>query len=110
MRGTTMPRYGFNFQWMYVCREGAEPKPADEQALDFMAGQGLDFARLPTDYRFWTTDADYLHPDERMWDHLDGYLDACRSRGIQFCLNLHRAPGYCINRIEEEPHRLWHDA
>ncbi len=104
-----MPRYGFNFQWMYVCKPGAEPKPADERALDFMVDQGLDFVRLPTDYRFWTTGADYLHPDERMWAHLDGYLEACRSRSIHFCLNLHRAPGYCINRIEEEPHRLWHD-
>jgi len=105
-----MPRYGFNFQWIFAWRGGREPAAADERALDLMARWGLDFVRIPTDYRFWTADFDYLHPDERAWTHLDGYLDACQSRGLHMCLNLHRAPGYCINRIDEEKHRLWTDA
>ncbi|CAA9375498.1 MAG: GH5_36 / GH5_37 / GH5_38 / GH5 / GH5_39 / G H5_25 / GH5_22, partial [uncultured Chloroflexia bacterium] len=41
---------------------------------------------------------------------LDGYLDACRMRGLQMSLNLHRAPGYCINRNDLERDNLWVDA
>jgi len=48
------PRYGFNFQWMFVWNEGKVPPPPDLDALDLMAEVGLDFVRIPTDYRFWT--------------------------------------------------------
>jgi endoglucanase len=104
-----MPRYGFNFQWMFSWREGHLPEPADEKALDFMADLGFDFVRVTTDYRFWTKGFDYFHPDESMFGYLDGYLQACRSRGLHMCLNQHRAPGYCINRIDLEKHSLWTD-
>ena len=105
-----MPRYGFNFQWMFSHQPGHLPEPPDEKALDFIAGLGFDFIRIPTDYQFWTKDFDYLHPDERVFTYLDRYLEACRSRGLQMDLNLHRAPGYCINRTDLEKHSLWTDA
>jgi len=104
-----MPRYGFNVQWMFSFG-GNPPAPPDEKALDFMAAQGFDFVRLPTDYRFWTQGVDYLHPDERVLEALDGYLDACQRRGIHLSLNLHRAPGYCINGNHQETHNLWLDS
>ena len=59
-----MPRYGFNFQWMFSWQAGRQPAAPDLKALDFMADLGFDFVRIPTDYRFWTKDFDYLHPDE----------------------------------------------
>ena len=92
-----MPRYGFSFLWVFAYR-GRPPVPADLPALDQMAEVGLGFVRVPTDYNFWTRDFDYLHPDEQVLEQIDGYLDACRQRGLQMCLNSHRAPGYCINR------------
>ncbi len=101
-------RYGFNFQWMLV-GAGERPKPPDERALDFLAREGFDFVRLPTDYRVWTTGFDYLHPDETVFESIDAYLAACRARGIHLSLNLHRAPGYCITRNELERHNLWLD-
>jgi hypothetical protein len=101
--------YGFNFQWMYVWNPDQKPLPADEMALDFLAKYGFNFARIPTDYRFWTKDFDYFHPDELTFGYLDQYLDACRARGIHMSLNLHRAPGYCINRNDLEKHNLWRD-
>ncbi len=103
-----MPYYGFNVQWM-LPEAGARPRPPDERALDFIAGQGLDFVRLPMNYRVWTKDFDYLHPDESVLDLLDGYLEACRRRGIHLSMNLHRAPGYCITRSDLEKHNLWLD-
>ncbi len=105
-----MPRYGFNFQWMFVWEPDHQPELADEKALDFMARFGFDFVRIPTDYRFWTKRFDYFFPDEAIFTHLDRYLAACQARGFQMCLNLHRAPGYCINRNDLERHNLWLEA
>lgn len=104
-----MPRYGFNFQWMFIWRPGQAPQAPDEKALDFLAAYGFNFVRIPSDYRFWTTDFDYFHPDEAVFSYFDRYLEACRARGFQMSLNLHRAPGYCINRNDLERDNLWVD-
>jgi endoglucanase len=107
----TFKRCGFNFLWAFICPEtGALPKPADERALDFIADQGFDFVRVPSDYRYWTKDHAYTRPDESVLALFDGYLEACRSRSLHMSLNLHRAPGYCINRNDLEVHSLWTDA
>ena len=103
-----MPFYGFNFLWMYVS-DGEMPRPPDERALDFLVQTGFNFVRVPTNYRSWIKDFDYLHPDEAVFAHLDQYLDACRSRGLHLSLNLHRAPGYCINNNDLERDNLWLD-
>ena len=101
--------YGFNFQWMCSWKPDLKPEPADEKALDFLAEFGFNFVRIPLDYRFWTTDFDYFHPDEFVFPCIDQYLEACRSRGIHLSLNLHRAPGFCTNRNDLERHNLWRD-
>jgi len=105
----SVTHYGFNVQWMVSWEQGRAPAAPDLRALDFMARHGFNFVRVPTDYRFWTRGHDYLHPDERVFDHLDAYLQACRERGLHLSLNLHRAPGYCINRNDLEVHNLWTD-
>jgi endoglucanase len=104
-----MPWTGFNFQWMYSWEEGREPMPPDLKALDFLQNHGFTFARMACDYRFWTKNYDYLHPDMAVFDVLGGYLAACEARGIHCSLNMHRVPGYCINRPEIEKHNLWTD-
>jgi endoglucanase len=101
--------YGFNFQWMCTWKPDQQPEPADENALDFLAAFGFNFARIPLDYRFWTRDFDYLHPDESIFSRIDQYVEACKSRGIHLSLNLHRAPGFCTNRNDLERHNLWKD-
>jgi endoglucanase len=109
----SMPRYGFNFLWGFD--QGPDPAkrptmaPADLKELDLVKDMGLDFVRIPLDYRFWTKNFDYDHPDEKALSTLDSYLEACRQRGLHMCLNLHRAPGFCINRLEDERDRLWRD-
>jgi endoglucanase len=104
-----MPRYGFNFQWMFSWQPGANPEGPDLRALDFMAEVGLDFVRVPMDYRFWTKGTDYRSSDEAALAVVDSYLEACAERELHASLNLHRAPGYCINRPEIESHNLWLD-
>lgn len=104
-----MPYYGFNFLWMYIWTKGREPLAPDEQALDFLAKHGFNFARIPTDYRFWVKEFDYLNPDESVFKRFDSYLAACRARRIHMSLNMHRGPGYCINNNELERDNLWTD-
>jgi hypothetical protein len=105
----TKKYYGFNFQWMTSWKPDRRPEPADQKALDFLAEFGFNFARIPLDYRFWTQNFDYFHPDESILRYVDHYLAACNSRGIHMSLNLHRAPGYCTNRNDLERHNLWTD-
>jgi endoglucanase len=106
-----MPHYGFNFLWMYVksekCPEPAEPNLKE---LDFIAEHGFNFVRIPVDYHFWTEGFDYFHPNERIIEYFDRYIEACRSRGLHVSVNIHRAPGYCINWPERERHNLWKDS
>ena len=68
-----MPRYGFNFLWMFIWDASRGPLGPDERALDFMADMGFNFVRIPADYRFWTRDFDYLHPDESIFTYFDRY-------------------------------------
>ncbi len=75
-----------------------------------MAEYEFDFVRIPCDYRFWTKDFDYLHPDESVFSCLDSYLEACTEFGMHLSLNIHRAPGYCINGNDLEKHNLWVDS
>ena len=102
-------KYGFNMLWMYAGNYGRIPEEANERELDFIAEEGFNFIRIPTDYHFWTKNFDYTHPDEKILAYFDRYVEACNSRGLHACLNIHRAPGYCINWPEREKHNLWRD-
>ena len=103
-----MKRYGFNMLWMFIYR-GEKPVSPDEKQLDFIANKGFDYIRLPMDYRYWTKDFNYFHPDENVFTVIDSYVEACRQRGLHVSINLHRAPGYCINMNSIEKHNLWKD-
>ncbi len=103
-----MKYYGFNFLWMFS-KWRPLPQEPNLRELDFVAEEGFNFVRIPTDYTFWITDFDYTHPDENIIAYIDRYISACRERGLHACLNLHRAPGYCINRPDREKHNLWRD-
>jgi endoglucanase len=104
-----MKRCGFNFLWMFHGEYGQEPAPPDERALDWLVKHGFDFVRVPTSYWFWTKDHDYTRPDERILAKTEDYAQACLSRGLHMSLNIHRAPGYCINGNHLEKHNLWVD-
>jgi len=104
-------KYGFNFLWMFSkMDENAPPKAPALDELDFMAEYSFNFVRIPTDYRFWTKNFDYKNPDESVFEnYIDKYLEECTKRNLHMCLNIHRAPGYCINRNDLEKHSLWTD-
>lgn len=105
-----MNKYGFNFLWMFSCHPNKPlPEEPSLNELDFIAQEGFNFVRIPVDYRFWTRDFNYQQPDETILRYIDRYIDAVNERGLHCCLNLHRAPGYCINSPQAEIHNLWRD-
>ncbi|MDR2600172.1 MAG: glycoside hydrolase family 5 protein [Oscillospiraceae bacterium] len=103
-----MKKYGFNMIWMFSYY-GKEAKKPDKKQLDFIAKHGFNFIRVPMDYRFWTNEFDYLNPNEKVFEKIDSYIKACQERGLHMSLNMHRAPGYCINNNNIEKHNLWKD-
>ena len=108
-----LPRWrGFNLLGMYTTRhEGVFP----EEDFQLIAELGFDFVRLPMSYRTWTVggDLDSIEPvypvNERALEAVDSCVRAGEKYGLHINLNLHRAPGYCINPGEKEPFDLWKD-
>lgn len=109
IQGFENPPYGFNFQWCYTWESGRLPMGPDKKALEFLNHHGFNFARIPCDYRFWTLDDPEYKFTEEVFAPIDEYLEACRQYRIHMSLNIHRAPGYCINFNHIERHNLWLD-
>ena len=103
-----LPRWrGFNLTEMFTRSRQA---PFRESDFEWIRDWGFDFARLSVSYRCWT-------PDPRRWREIDdtalGWLDQAVAWGAQYGVhinvNLHRAPGHCVNTLDEEPFDLWRD-
>jgi endoglucanase len=107
LNGVTHLGYGFNAQWAYSSFT-EEVKLADTRMLDFMAKYEFNFLRLPIDYRYWLPVIG-APQNEKFLEFLDSYVSECISRSIHISINLHRAPGYCINGWEKESTNLWVD-
>jgi len=110
-----LPRWrGFNLLEKFSApkpagRPGPRPNPPFvEQDFEWMAEWGFDFARLPLSYHCWASPDDWLKLDEAVLKEIDRAVEFGRRHGIHVNLNLHRAPGYCINP-PAEPLDLWTD-
>jgi len=104
---TVLPRWrGFNLLEMFSRdRDGAWR----EDDFRWIADWGFDFVRLPMCYRLWIEDDDPLKPHEPMLDRIDLAVSLADTYGLHVCLNLHHAPGYCVNGARGEPFDLWKD-
>lgn len=119
---TAIPRWrGFNLLNFFQALSNGETSDClvKEDDLRWMQDWGFDFVRLPMDYWLWV-DADWkttrkLQPDDvckiknDVLEKVDRTLELCQKYRLHLSLNLHRAPGYCINDPEREPFVLWSD-
>jgi endoglucanase len=102
-----LPRWrGFNLLNKFTTSRGNRPFLEADFAL--VRELGFNFVRLPMDYRCWISGGDWLKFDENALKEIDAAVGYGRSHGIHVCLNLHRAPGYCVNPPKEE-RDLWTD-
>jgi aryl-phospho-beta-D-glucosidase BglC (GH1 family) len=82
-----------------------------------MVDWGFDFIRLPMAYpRYVEFDrSKRISPEEvckindQEVDRLEAFVRKAQQHGLHVSLNLHRAPGYCINAGFYEPYDLWKD-
>lgn len=103
-----LPRWrGFNLtQKVHARRDGNPPFRESDFAL--LEEWGFDFARLPLSYLCWATAGEPTKLREPELKHLEHAVELGRKHGVHVCLNLHRAPGYCVNP-PKEPLDLWTD-
>lgn len=73
-----------------------------------IAALGFNFVRLPMDYRCYAPDHLSTNFNEQVLREIDEAVEFGRRYGVHVCINLHRAPGFCINP-PEEPASLWTD-
>lgn len=114
-----LPKWkGFNLLDFYSPNPTPSPHPTTEEHFKWMRDWGFDFIRIPIAYPHYlqfdrskdiTPDQVY-QTDEKKLEEIDHLVDLAHRYGMHVSLNLHRAPGYCINAGFHEPYNLWMDA
>jgi aryl-phospho-beta-D-glucosidase BglC (GH1 family) len=82
-----------------------------------MQDWGFDFVRIPIAYPYYLnfdrskniTPEDVYKIDEKAVERIDALVTMAHQYNMHVSLNLHRAPGYCINAGFHEPYNLWKD-
>ncbi|ABP65789.1 glycoside hydrolase, family 5 [Caldicellulosiruptor saccharolyticus DSM 8903] len=101
-----LPRYkGFNLLGLFV------PNMSYgffEDDFKWMEEWGFNFARIPMNYRNWYVEE---RPEikEEVLEIIDKVVVWGQKYGIHICLNIHGAPGYCVNEKTKEGYNLWKD-
>ncbi|WP_114747924.1 cellulase family glycosylhydrolase [Pleomorphovibrio marinus] len=88
-----------------------------EEYFKWMEDWGFDFVRIPISYpsylKFDRSRAikpdETLNFDENRLQEIDSLVEMAHKYNLHVSLNLHRAPGFCINAGFEEPFNLWED-
>lgn len=102
-----MPRWrGFNLLYFFHMKSDCTPVEDDYR---WIADWGFDFVRLPSCYTLWTEGEDPYQIKEATLEKLDNAIELAAKYNLHTSLNLHRAPGYSVNRERKEPFDLWKD-
>ncbi|WP_154855192.1 cellulase family glycosylhydrolase [Cyclobacterium xiamenense] len=113
-----LPRWrGFNLLDFFNPDPDKGRKSKDDY-FKWMADWGFDFVRIPISYPSYLdfdrskpiTPEEVMQFDERRLQEIDSLIDKCHEQKLHVSLNLHRAPGFCINAGFQEPYNLWEDA
>ena len=114
----SLPRWkGFNLLDYFSPQGRSRRDQTVEDDFKWMADWGFDFVRLPMAYPSYIkfdrskniTPADVYSLDEEAVDSVEKLVDMANRYGLHVSLNLHRAPGFCVNAGFNEPYNLWED-
>ncbi|SIO25406.1 glycoside hydrolase family 5 protein [Algoriphagus halophilus] len=92
-------------------------RPTKPEYIQWIADWGFDFVRIPISYPSYLSidrsrairPDEVLNFDEARLEKVDELVERCHNHGLHVSLNLHRAPGFCINAGFVEPFNLWKD-
>jgi endoglucanase len=118
VKANPLPRWrGFNLLDFFSPNPSSQRPGTTEDHLKWMRDWGFDFVRIPMAYPSYL-DIDHskqITPDDvykiknDAVDKVDALVSLAHRYGMHVSLNLHRAPGYCINAGFYEPYNLWTD-
>jgi endoglucanase len=108
---------GFNLTDFNTPNPANQRKVTQEDHLKWMRDWGFNFIRLPISYPYYLafdrtkniTPEEVYHINEEAVDRIDKLVQLAMKNNLHVSLNLHRAPGYCINAGFNEPYNLWKD-
>lgn len=113
-----LPRWkGFNLLDFFSPDPVSQRGATTEEHFKWMADWGFNFVRLPMAYPAYldidrskniTPDDVYKIKPEAV-DAIDALVNSALKHNMHVSLNLHRAPGYCVNAGFHEPYNLWRD-
>ncbi len=84
------------------------PEAFREEEFQWIAQWGFNFVRLPLSYHNWSKPGEYYEMDEKVLQDIDKAVMWGKKYGLHISINLHRAPGYCVNP-PAEPQNLFKD-
>ena len=112
------PRWrGFNLLDFFNADPNKARPATQDQHLQWMADWGFDFVRIPMSYPSYLK-FDRSKPietrrvrkvDRRQVEKIERLVYRAHKYGLHVSLNLHRAPGFCVNAGFHEPYNLWKD-
>jgi endoglucanase len=117
-RGNVFPRYrGFNLLDFFGARPEDDRPVTTDDDLAWMRDWGFDFVRLPMAYpRYVRFDRSREITADEICDfdlteveRIEALVARAHRHGLHVSLNLHRAPGFCVNAGFHEPYNLWED-
>ncbi|SKB36167.1 Aryl-phospho-beta-D-glucosidase BglC, GH1 family [Parapedobacter luteus] len=113
-----LPRWkGFNILDFFNPDPRNKRQNTPEEYLRWIADWGFDFIRVPMAYPYYvdfdrtrpiTKEEVYRINVDRVHEVVD-LVEKANRCGLHVSLNLHRAPGFCVNAGFEEPYNLWED-
>ena len=85
-----------------------------EKEFSVIHDLGFNFVRLPLDYRTFTLTGNWDNFTEAELIKIDKAVGWGIKYNVHVCINLHRAPGYCVNAVDNLPLNqqlnLWTDS
>ncbi len=114
----SLPKWkGFNLLDFFSPNPNRERGGTTEEDFKWMSDWGFDFVRIPMAYPSYLEfdRSRDIQPDEvysiheEALERVDQLIYMAHKYNLHASINLHRAPGYCINAGFHEPYNLWKD-
>ena len=113
-----LPKWkGFNLTDFFNPDPSNSRDTTTEDHFRWMRDWGFDFVRLPIAYPWYLnidrtrhiTPEETYKIDEKQVEKIDKLIAMAHKYNQHVSINLHRAPGYCVNAGFNEPFNLWRD-